>query len=117
MNTLKALLTSVAALTVIAGTASAHVGLKSSSIQEGENLAEAPEELQLTFTQPVGMVSFSLTTADGKTVETGFKPEKARRAEFRIPMQDLPAGSYVAGWRTVSKDGHAMQGSLKFDVK
>lgn len=96
--------------------ASAHASLVSSDPAEGELLAEAPDEVTLTFDEPVSVVDDGIQAYDAAgdplDVEAGARDE--------VVTADLPAdladGTYVVTWRVVSSDGHPIAGSLTFHI-
>ncbi|RHW28027.1 copper resistance protein CopC [Nocardioides immobilis] len=96
--------------------ASAHASLVSSDPAEGELLAEAPDEVTLTFDEPVSVVDDGIRAYDAAgdplDVEAGARDE--------VVTADLPAdladGTYVVTWRFVSSDGHPIAGSLTFHI-
>jgi len=112
------LLIAVAALT---GVAIAHVSLKAANIAAGAIIETLPDNFTIEFSQPVGLASFAIETdkgaADkGAPVALDYAPPKGMHAKFEIPLPRLAPGGYVAKWRTISKDGHAMAGELRFTL-
>ena len=115
------------ALTALAPAALlAHVELAASTPAAGAK-AKAPRTITLTFSQPVipasAAASIIMTAmpgmanhgemmirnftaswaADGKTMTLALK-------------KPLPAGSYDVRWQATASDGHAVTGSVSFDV-
>lgn len=112
------LLIAVATLT---GAAFAHVSLKVSNIAAGAIIDTLPETFTIEFSQPVGLASIAITTDKGAAekgapVMLDYAPPKGMHAKFDIPLPRLAPGAYVAKWRTISKDGHAMAGELRFTL-
>lgn len=117
------LLFGVAAL---AGAAFAHVNLKASNIAAGAIIETLPETFVIEFNQPVGLASFAIETdkgaaekgaaVKGEPVALNYAPPKGMRAKFDIPLPRLAPGAYVATWKTISRDGHAMAGELRFTL-
>ena len=114
MRHLKLALTAVAAASALFGAAFAHVSMKASNIGANAVIETLPEKFTMSFTQPVGLASFKLETGAGAPVSLDFKAPKGMAAEFSIPLPRLAPGAYRATWRTISKDGHAMAGELRF---
>jgi len=114
MRHLKLALTAVAAASALFGAAFAHVSMKASNIGANAVIETLPEKFTMSFTQPVGLASFKLETGAGAPVNLDFKAPKGMAAEFSIPLPRLAPGAYRATWRTISKDGHAMAGELRF---
>lgn len=117
----------LALLALAPGAAWAHVTLAASSPAAGAE-TKAPKAITLTFSQPVnrGTASAAIImtampgmkdhgemairnftaswSADGKTLTlTLAKP--------------LPKGTYDVRWQAAAADGHAMSGTVTFDVK
>jgi len=104
----------------------AHVELAASTPAAGAQ-SKAPKTITLAFSQPVAPASASASivmtampgmanhgemtirnftaswSADGKTMTLTLK-------------KPLPAGSYDVRWQAAAADGHAMTGSVSFDV-
>lgn len=112
------LLVVVAAL---AGVAVAHVSLKASNIGAGAIIETLPPTFDIEFSQPVGLASFAIETdkgaaGKGAPVALDYAPPKGMHAKFAVPLPRLAPGAYVAKWRTISKDGHAMAGERRFTL-
>ena len=112
------LLVAVASLT---GAAFAHVSLKASNIGAAAIIETLPPAFEIEFSQPVGLASFAIET-DASSDETGapialdYAPPKGMQAKFVIPLPRLAPGAYVAKWRIMAKDGHAMNGQIRFTL-
>lgn len=117
MRHLKFVLSIVAAVFALSGAAFAHVSMKTSNIAANATIEMLPEKFIMSFTQPVGLASFTLETDKGTPVVLDYKAPKGMAAEFSIPLPRLEPGAYLAKWRTISKDGHAMAGELRFTLK
>lgn len=112
------LLIAVVALT---GVAFAHVSLKVSNITAGAIIETLPETFTIEFSQPVGLASFAIETdkgaaVKGEPVALDYAPPKGMHAKFDIPLPRLAPGAYVATWRMISKDGHAMASEIRFTL-
>lgn len=114
------------AVAALLGVAFAHVSLKASNIAAGAVIECLPQTFVIEFSQPVGLASFAIETDKGAAVggaaEKGapialdYAPPKGMQAKFDIPLPRLSPGAYVAKWRTISKDGHAMAGEIRFTL-
>jgi copper transport protein len=94
----------------------AHASLVRSEPPDGAVLAAAPQQVLLTFNEPVSLISAQVLDANGQNI---VQPEAATTgdAELRIAIPaDLGNGSYVASYRVVSLDGHPVAGSIVFSV-
>ena len=121
------LLASAVASVLVAPTAgSAHARLVSASPADGAELAAAPRELSLCFSEllesqfnvielgpeaPAGQVSPSPLTK----IATVIEPRNGTCLTATLPL--LAPGTYVVRWRVVSRDGHATRGRLHFHVE
>ncbi|VXD02021.1 conserved exported hypothetical protein [Oceanicaulis sp. 350] len=109
-------LTAAIALVSFTAAAYAHAGLKSSSIEDGATLVTAPSGITFEFTAEVGLASVQLETADGRSLETGFSPDRSFAVEHTAPLPELSEGAYVLEWRALARDGHVMTGEVSFSV-
>ena len=79
-----------------------------------------PDELALTFSEPVE-IAFSkveLTEPDQPATAMDIALDPADPASIRAALPDgLPAGHYSVDWTIVAADGHKTTGSYAFDVK
>lgn len=116
------------ALSALAPTALlAHVELTASS-PAANTEAKAPKQITLTFSQPV-----DAATAAASIVMTAM-PGMANHGEMAIRnftaswsddgktmtlalKKPLPEGTYEIRWQAAAADGHAMNGTVVFDVK
>ncbi|WP_109508698.1 copper resistance protein CopC [Nocardioides speluncae] len=99
----------------VATPASAHAELVSTDPAEGAVLAEAPDQVTLTFSEPVRLGADAVGTYDA----AGELDSDARAVDKVVTVdvpEDLAEGSYVVAWRVISADGHPVAGSLSFAV-
>jgi copper transport protein len=101
----------------IALVAAVHAHLVSSSPADGEALEESPREIRLVFSEPVeaalSRVVFVSATAERVV------PVRADSTDVRVlvgELPSLPVAEYRVDWRTVSADGHPVEGSFRFTV-
>jgi copper transport protein len=96
--------------------ASAHASLVSTDPADGEVVAEAPEQVTLTFDEPVAVVDDGVRAYDA----AGDPVAVDAAARDEVVTADLPDGladgTYVVVWRVISDDGHPVAGSLTFHV-
>lgn len=96
--------------------ASAHAALVATDPGEGAVLASPPDEVVLTFTEPVELLpgGIEVHTPDGETVPAA---PASRDAKVVVDVPELAAtGTYLLTWRVLSRDGHPVVGSLSFSV-
>jgi copper transport protein len=112
----------VACLALALGTqsASAHALLKASDPANGAELASAPSQVLLTFTEdPDPALSIvHVLDSGGNQVEKGkARAVPGHRAQLVIDLPVLGKGVYTVSWRTVSRvDGHTTGGAFAFGV-
>lgn len=102
---------------VAARPAAAHDALAGSDPADGASLGQAPAQVVLTFTAdqlPVG-AAVVVSDASGTDRADGV-PVVAGRTVTQALEPGLPAGSYTVQWRSVSGDGHPVEGTLAFEV-
>ncbi|HYT26962.1 MAG TPA: CopD family protein [Actinomycetota bacterium] len=100
--------------------AGAHALLRSSDPASGASLDRAPQAVTVAFTEvpdPRLSIVHVLDTS-GRSVEAGKAAAvPGRPLELRVPLGDLPRGTYTVSWRTLSKsDGHVTAGAFAFGV-
>ncbi|HEX6263575.1 MAG TPA: copper resistance protein CopC [Actinomycetota bacterium] len=100
--------------------ASGHALLESSSPGDGELLGTAPEEILLSFSEPLdlGLSSVSVVDSQGAEVDAGELERLGTEREVRLALpQDLSDGVYSVSWRVLSRvDGHTTAGAFTFGV-
>jgi copper transport protein len=101
----------------IAFVAVVHAHLVSSSPADGDALEESPREIRLVFSEPVeaGLSRVTMIFAAGEMVV----PVRADSTDVRVLVGTLPplaVAEYRVDWRTVSADGHPVEGSFRFTV-
>lgn len=96
--------------------ASAHDTLISSSPAAGESFEQAPETLELTYSDEVLNLSpvVRLTNSAGEEIFTETPTVSGNTASIDLPP--LPADDYQVQWRVVSSDGHPIEGAVDFTV-
>jgi len=114
---LVAILVTAAGLSVaLAGTASAHDVLISSSPADKATVATAPSSVTFTFDQPVQNFQpvVSLIGPDGKQYSSGSAAVDGNTVTGTVSAG--PPGAYTAAFRIVSADGHPVTGEIHFTV-
>jgi methionine-rich copper-binding protein CopC len=98
-----------------AGQAAAHNSLVSADPADGASLPAGPQQVRLTFDQPVQRQFATVTvTGPGSTRWDGGEAVVSG-SSVTAPVRPLgPAGEYVVGYRIVSADGHPVSGTLTF---
>ena len=109
----------LALVTLVGGAApaGAHASLVSVDPPDGARLDDGPDEVRLTFSEPVSAAlgGVRVVAADGGRVDEG-----AVRVEGTVVAVDLAAdladGTYVITYRVISADGHPVRGASVFGV-
>jgi methionine-rich copper-binding protein CopC len=107
---------SAAALVFISGVAGAHAFLEQAEPRVGSNIASAPREVTLRFTQDIepAFSSATITDASGQRVDVG-KPVISGNL-MRLSLREIGAGSYRVSWHVLSVDTHTTEGAFNFGV-
>lgn len=112
-----AVLTGLLAVCLAAPLAAAHTTVKSATLEDGGIYQTMPETFDLVFAQKVGLAGFSITDADGHSVDIDYTPPKSMETNFSIALPQLGRGHYRVSWRAMAKDGHVLTGALSFTVR
>lgn len=111
-------LVALVALVVPASPAAAHAGLVGSDPADAATLAEAPEQVTLTFTEEVRQPAYVFVTGpDGRTHETGEVEVVGAVTTQAVEVPEQSAGDWSIAYRVVSSDGHPISGQLTFTVE
>lgn len=108
----------LALVLAVAGPAAAHAVLTGSTPPDKSKLPTSPPEVVLTFSEPISIELGGLKVLDaaGKQVDNG---DSTLRTPTNLAVTlppDLPDGTYVANYKAVSADGHAISGAIVFGV-
>lgn len=99
--------------------AAAHDEIVSTNPAEGTSLAEAPRQLELTFSGEImemdGANQVRVTNAAGESVTQG-EPEVKGKTVTQSLQTNTTDDTYTVAWRVVSSDGHPIQGTFTYDV-
>lgn len=93
----------------------AHTALKTSTPADGAMVAIAPAKIDLQFSEAVRLIRIEIT-ANGKTLETAFKPAAEPVATYAIDTPDMVDGNYTVNWAAIGHDGHTVANSFSFTV-
>jgi len=99
--------------------AGAHALLAESSPADGATVADPPTEVVLTFTEAPdpALAVIHVLDASGQRVETGKAEIPGVPTKVRVPLPQLPKGTYTVTWRmTSASDGHTTVGSVAFGI-
>ena len=94
--------------------ASAHASLLSSDPEEGSVVAAVPDQLVLTFNEPVRLDQVQAFTPAGDDWSVTAEAQDNRLVV--VPQEDPGTGTVVVAWKVISADGHVVGGSLTFSI-
>jgi methionine-rich copper-binding protein CopC len=113
MQVAKHLWAAVAA--VMAGPLLAHPHLQQAEPAEGSQLARAPQELALSFSEPARLIVLAVARDQGAAQKiTALPATPQKRVVVSLPA--LSAGKYEITWRVIGTDGHVVPGALHFTL-
>jgi copper resistance protein C len=97
----------------------AHARLVQEEPADGATLAESPDRVELTFSEPVD-AEFSpleVRNSGGERVDKdNARIDPADARVLIVDLEELSEGSYTVEWRVTSIDGHVVEGSYGFAV-
>lgn len=103
--------------------AEAHADLTGSDPSEEELLEEAPDAVELYFTEPVELApgeSVQVFRADGVEIQQGPPELVDDGATVRVVIDpgddDEAQGTFTVSWHVLSQDGHNIEGTFLFHV-
>lgn len=96
-------------------TAWAHAQLLSTIPGENTILDAAPNQVTLTFNEPVSPLTLKLIGPDGRATDITRSATGGEQVSVQLPTS-IASGTHVLSWRVVSTDGHPVGGSLVFSV-
>jgi len=101
---------------VLAGPAAAHANLLESTPSPGQVLQAAPEEIALSFSEPVDASFGAIRVYDSDSNRLDAGDVKTRNNLVTLPLREVPDGSYVVTYRVTSRDSHPVTGAFAFQV-
>lgn len=107
------------ALPLLLGAAPRHLRLEKSDPADASSVA-SPKAIRLWFSQPtqLPLTRVTVTGPGAAKVPLGAaRQEKAPKSPVEYPLTaPLVPGRYDVNWRTMSADGHVVQGTFGFTV-
>jgi copper transport protein len=102
----------------VAGPASAHPALVSSTPGAGYAVTDPPREIALAFSEPVTLPDRPLTVVDarGEQVQLRMTTAQGGAGLVGTPRTPLPVGAYEVTYRVVGQDGDLISGTFAFGV-
>jgi methionine-rich copper-binding protein CopC len=107
------------AVTLAAPAARAHAFLDHASPAVGSSLPTAPAAVTMWFTQQLEPAFTTATVSDksGNRVDAGpARVDASDPTELRVPLKQLPPGTYTVSWHALSVDTHTTTGHFTFTV-
>jgi methionine-rich copper-binding protein CopC len=112
-----ALLLSGVAVVVTATPAFAHAELTGSSPAQNASLAEAPHQVQLTFSETVTLADNPVTVAGPGGVSWTAGQASIAGTVVTVPVAPSgPAGAYTLTYQVISDDGDPISGTVQFTL-
>ena len=116
---MRLLLATVVAGVLLPAIAFAHAHLDRSMPPKGSNVSPAPKEVTLWFTEAIEPKFSSIVVRDAKgtAVQDGAATvDPANKAQLKVSLKPLAAGTYKVIWRVLSVDTHRSNGEFTFRV-
>ncbi|WP_328537880.1 copper resistance CopC/CopD family protein [Streptomyces sp. NBC_00344] len=104
-----------------AAPASAHAALLGSNPSDGAVVAQAPDDVSLTFSEQVAMDDQSIRVLDpnGKRADTARLRDlsKGKTVTYGVDLRSgLANGTYTVAWQAISADSHPVSGAFTFSI-
>jgi methionine-rich copper-binding protein CopC len=118
MRSLIAAALCLSGLVASTGVVSAHAQYQSSTPPANGTVSAAPGSVQVTWTEELSALQFTVTGPDGSNVVAGPAAiDLAQRHNGSVPIKSAGPGQYVVLWHTVSgDDGDPNDGTFVFTV-
>ncbi len=108
----------VAGLVLASSLANAHMKVAKTAPAEGETLSEAPEFVQVWFSQkPDEAMSKLVLTGPEGDVSLFVHPADENSLMGMVQEEKLAGGDYVVKWQAAGDDGHIQKGEFKFTIE
>ncbi|WP_240434868.1 copper resistance protein CopC [Streptomyces sp. YIM 130001] len=115
------LVVTLGSLLVWAAPADAHAALTGSDPKQGSVVEQAPEQVELSFSEKVALSKGSIRVLDpaGKRADKGTISDLSSGSDVRYATAlkpGLPDGTYTVAWQAVSADSHPVSGAFTFSI-
>ena len=101
---------------ILAGPASGHAMLRSTSPAADAKLSAAPKSLTLSFNENVRIAVLTLKSG-GKDIPVAVDRNAPAAPQVTIPLPPLAIGKYQVQWSALSPDdGHVTKGTFSFAI-
>nr|WP_241744366.1 FixH family protein [Cellulosimicrobium arenosum] len=98
------------------GPAAAHAVLVGTDPSDGQVLDAPPDDLTVTFNEPVQVVEGGTSVLDADGAPVPVSVTAVDDAVVVTPDDALADGTYVVSWRVISLDSHPIAGAFSFSV-
>ncbi|MGH3317923.1 MAG: copper resistance CopC family protein [Nocardioidaceae bacterium] len=113
---LVALATAALSVVVTAPVATAHAELESTTPKQGSTVQRLPQQVTLTFSEPIRTPAFVEVTGPGSAnVASGDVQVRDEVLTQRL-ADTAGGGAYSLSYRVTSADGHPISGTVRFTV-
>jgi len=114
-------LLAASATLLVAGVPTMHLRLVKVEPAAASTVTVAPEEIRLFFSQEPEVRATKITIVDDSRNEIAVAAAKADAQDGKIVIVPitgvLVSGTYTVSWRTMAKDGHAVNGTFNFALR
>lgn len=98
-----------------------HLRLVKAEPAADATVTSGPAEIRLYFSQEPEIRATRVTITDAASKEVEVAAAKADATDGKIVLAAITGtvvpGSYTVAWKTMAKDGHAVNGTFKFTYK
>lgn len=116
----QAIVLGTALLLLLPRVAAAHLGLSSSTPANGAQLAAAPRDFRLTFTEAVErtVARVRLVGPNGAEIRISALRQPSDSAQVMLAdiLGPLEPGAYTIEWQVIGADGHPVRGTVAFVI-
>jgi methionine-rich copper-binding protein CopC len=115
---MRIVVTSIAFLFALAGSAFAHAHLDHASPKVGSTISPSPQEVVLWFTEKLeaAFSTIEVRNEQGVAMQAGKADVTGDRTQLRVSLKALPPGTYKVFWQVMSVDTHRTKGDFTFRV-
>lgn len=96
--------------------AAAHASLLSTDPKEGSVVQQVPDQIVLTFNEPIRLSTGGVTAFDPTGDDWEVDAQAQDNRLVVTPSSDPGQGTVVVAWKVISADGHEVSGALTFSV-
>ena len=105
----------LATVALVPGLALAHAHLEMTIPAADSSIVEMPAQVMLHFSEAVKITAATIEK-EGGTDKVELKAPADAKAVNQIAAPKLSPGVYLLNWRGLGKDGHVMNGTVRFTV-